>query len=216
VAYYPLDGSVADVADPSGAWDGVAVGVTPAEDRFGGSDGSYLFSGDRGYIAVTPPFKEDSPEFGQAITIAAWIQVQAEPREQDSWFDVVSFQPGSHILALDGAGHPIVGEQGSYACAYTAEGDVLDGGWHHLAMTRDDLTVRAYLDGVAQMVVSQNEPAGSHDHGLCDRKIEWSASMWIGGDSEYDEFFVGLIDDVRIFNRALTTEEIRELFDANA
>ena len=36
-----------------------------------------------------------------------------------------------------------------------------------------------------------------------------SSPLWIGGNSPFGEYFAGLIDDVRIYNRALTQLEIQ-------
>ena len=33
--------------------------------------------------------------------------------------------------------------------------------------------------------------------------------LWIGGNSPYGEYFKGLIDEVRVYNRALTQAEIQ-------
>jgi hypothetical protein len=33
--------------------------------------------------------------------------------------------------------------------------------------------------------------------------------LWIGGNSPYGEYFQGLIDEVRVYNRALTQTEIQ-------
>ena len=36
-----------------------------------------------------------------------------------------------------------------------------------------------------------------------------SSPLWIGGNQPYGEYFNGLIDDVRVYNRALTQAEIQ-------
>jgi hypothetical protein len=36
-----------------------------------------------------------------------------------------------------------------------------------------------------------------------------SSPLWIGGNSPYGEYFQGLLDDVRIYNRALAQTDIQ-------
>ena len=36
-----------------------------------------------------------------------------------------------------------------------------------------------------------------------------SSPLWIGGNQPYGEYFHGLIDDVRVYNRALSQAEIQ-------
>jgi len=68
--------------------------------------------------------------------------------------------------------------------------------WTHLAVTYDGTIVRLYSNGVQ---VSTLPATGS---------ISVSANqLWIGS-SVFNEFFPGRIDQVRIFNRALTLAEI--------
>lgn len=70
--------------------------------------------------------------------------------------------------------------------------------WSHLAATYDGTTLRLFLNGVEVRAVAAN---GS---------IVTSASaLHIGGNAIWAEFFTGLIDEVRIYNRSLTATEIQ-------
>ncbi|HWL32781.1 MAG TPA: LamG domain-containing protein, partial [Gaiellaceae bacterium] len=71
--------------------------------------------------------------------------------------------------------------------------------WSHLATTYDGSVVRLYVNGAQ---------AGS---------LPFSGSMAastgplrIGGNGVWAEWFAGLIDEVRIYNRALTASEIQQ------
>jgi hypothetical protein len=69
--------------------------------------------------------------------------------------------------------------------------------WSHLAFTYDGTTERLYVNGtqVASMAVSGaiNTSTGA---------------LKIGGDAIWGEWFSGLIDEVRVYNRALSAAEI--------
>src|SRR5882724_9543448 len=69
--------------------------------------------------------------------------------------------------------------------------------WTHLAATFDGATVRLYVNGV--QVASQAQTSAL---------APTTGTLQIGGDS-YGEFFAGRIDEVRIYNRALSAAEIQ-------
>jgi hypothetical protein len=67
--------------------------------------------------------------------------------------------------------------------------------WTHLAQTWDGSTLRLYIDGAE--VATQPSPG---------TLITSTGQVRIGGSS--GQFFSGLIDEVRIYNRARTAAEI--------
>jgi len=70
--------------------------------------------------------------------------------------------------------------------------------WTHLAITYDGASLRMYVNGI---LVKTTPASGA---------AAVSASpLRIGGDSVWGEYFRGLIDEVRIYNRALTGGEIQ-------
>jgi len=72
--------------------------------------------------------------------------------------------------------------------------------WNHVAMTFDGTSFIFYINGV-------HVHNGSHS-GNISSVIE---NLHIGGQPVYSNYFNGTIDEVRIYSRALSEEEIREL-----
>jgi len=70
--------------------------------------------------------------------------------------------------------------------------------WTHLAVTHDGTTLRLYVNGAQ---VGSRAVAGS--------LLTSSGALRIGGNSIWGEFFQGSIDEVRIYNRALSPGEIQ-------
>ncbi len=70
--------------------------------------------------------------------------------------------------------------------------------WSHLALTYDGSTLRLYVNGeqVSSRAVSGTIRRTSHP-------------LWIGGNHPYGEYFRGLIDEVRVYDRALDPDEVR-------
>src|SRR5262249_37489705 len=70
--------------------------------------------------------------------------------------------------------------------------------WAHLAATYDGATTRIYVNGT---LVTNKAQTGT---------ITTSTNpLQIGGDSLYGGYFAGRIDEVRIYNRALSVAEIQ-------
>ena len=78
------------------------------------------------------------------------------------------------------------------------------GRWYHAAATFDGKTVRFYLDG--KLDVSKEVPVNTATSPLAIGRI------W--GDYPDRSRFVGAVDEVMVYNRALTEEEVRQLYDA--
>jgi hypothetical protein len=70
--------------------------------------------------------------------------------------------------------------------------------WTHLAVTYDGAALRLYVNGVQ---VSSRAQTGN--------LVTSSNPLQIGGDSIYGQYFQGTIDEVRIYNVALSLSEIQ-------
>ncbi len=87
--------------------------------------------------------------------------------------------------------------------ALVSESVITDGAWHHIGLVWDKSYRYLYVDGaeVARDAVSISYPMP------CDGGLYLGASKTLDSGS----FFSGLIDDVRIYNKALSAEEIAAL-----
>lgn len=78
--------------------------------------------------------------------------------------------------------------------------DLNNGNWRHLVFQIDGNTQNLYIDGIldnSRTKVASTAPA---------------SSFTIGYHADANRFFKGTIDDVRIYNRALTGDEVRQLY----
>jgi hypothetical protein len=82
---------------------------------------------------------------------------------------------------------------------------VTDTNFHHVALTKTNTTVVFYLDGVAY-------PAGPYSS-----TFEFSSDASIGGRSDLQGYtFTGVINQVSVYDRALSGTEIAGIFDAGS
>jgi hypothetical protein len=70
--------------------------------------------------------------------------------------------------------------------------------WTHLAVTYDGSSVRVYMNGVLVRTKSQSGTISTS-----------TGVLRIGGNSISAQYFSGVIDEVRIYNRALNQTEIQ-------
>ena len=71
------------------------------------------------------------------------------------------------------------------------------GHWTHLAVTYDGSTYRLYVDGAE---ASRRSASGTI--------LTTADPLWIGGNHPYGEYFHGVIDEVRVYGRALGRSEV--------
>ncbi|PIV54789.1 hypothetical protein COY52_13015 [Candidatus Desantisbacteria bacterium CG_4_10_14_0_8_um_filter_48_22] len=90
--------------------------------------------------------------------------------------------------------------------AYTSAGSVLAGAWYHMAGTYDGSRVRTYINGIEKG--TSGVTSGSIDNN--------SGPLYIGKDVDGSGAFDGIIDDVKIYNRALSDTEIKATYQAKA
>ena len=92
---------------------------------------------------------------------------------------------------------------GGVTTTLVGSGDLLPGAWRHAALTHDGSTLRLYLDGL--------EVGAIPLPGVVD--VDPSISVAVGGQpiGAGSRHFDGLIDDVRILQRALTAGEVQQL-----
>jgi hypothetical protein len=195
VAAYGFDeGSGSSVTDASG--NGNTGSVSGATWVAAGKFGKALqFNGTSARVNVPD---SASLHLTTGMTLEAWVDPSTV---NGNWRDVIYKGNDNYYLeatSTNGSrpdGGLIAG--GSYADAYGTAA-LPANSWSYLAETYDGSNVRLYVNGT---LVATTAHTGS---------ISTSTNqLQIGGDSIYGQYFAGMIDEVRIYNTALTAAQIQ-------
>ena len=81
-----------------------------------------------------------------------------------------------------------------------------DGQWHYAVVTNDGSTLTLYIDGVA---VTSKSVAGSSPENTGTKPVRIGANSRV---TPPGNFFTGEVDEVRIWNNALTASEVANAF----
>src|SRR5262245_32466796 len=188
-AYGFEEGAGAVVADASGHGNSGSIdGATWTAGRYGRALEFY------GSATVTIP-DSASLDLRLAMTLEAWVYpTTTEPAWKDIVFKSVDmyYLEGSSPNAAPATG-------GTFASGpLHGPGALPVNTWSHLAATYDGATLRLYVDGVE---VARRAQTG---------KIKSSSrELTIGGDAHFGQYWTGRIDEVRIYDRALSASEIQ-------
>ncbi len=193
-AYGFNEGSGATVTDTSG--NGNNGTISGATWTTSGKDGNALvFNGANALVTIN---NSTTLQLSAAMTLEAWVNPGVV---SNAWRDVI-YKGNDNYFLEGGSGNgsvPVVGGTfGGSDVVLNGTGALPANTWTYLAATYDGTTTRLYVNGV--QVASQAQTGA----------IATSTNpLQIGGDSLYGQFFQGTIDEVRIYNVALTAAQIQ-------
>ena len=196
VAAYGFNaGSGSSAADSSAAGNTGSISgpIWNASGRYGSA---LSFDGVNDWV-TTPD--ASSLDLTNAMTLEAWVR----PTALGGWRTVVfKERPGGVVYGMfaDQAGSRPLGQVfiGSERNA-TGTAALPLNAWTHLATTFDGAVVRLYVNGVL---------AGST--AISGAMAASTGVLRIGGNGIWGEWFAGLIDEVRVYNRVLSAAEVQQ------
>lgn len=224
VAYYPFNGNANDLSGNNN--NGTVSGATLTSDRFGTANKAYSFNGTSNYISV--PHNSSLSASSTQLTISAWVKVNqftGSPNKAACILEKASgtsgdwgllyqdFDANNSIEKLRFGGYVWYSNTVLIAGLHT-ETVPPTNQWVHIVYTVDGNSgTNYYING-------ENESAGGNDPLLLSAN---TATLYIGKSgtingqfiyitgSNYN-YFNGSIDDIRIFNKVLTEDQIQYLF----
>ena len=189
------DGSGTTAADSSGNGNDGTIQGDP-QWVAGKVGGALEFDGDGDYVDCGNDAVFDITE---EITLSVWINANDILNgEHNCWLGkgdntyAIKHQSGNNLefFVYDGSWH---------ATNYTTDIASLNGDWHHMAGTFDGTELKFYLDGEMVLSSAFSGTIGTATH-----------SVTIGENSQATgRFFDGMLDDARIYNEALSQDQIQ-------
>ena len=201
VGYWPLDGNALDTSGNGN--NGTIVGGATAV--AGKVNTALDFNGTSGVVTTSGGIINTANDF----TMSAWVYVDAVTGT-DNIVAAYNTNP-TYQAALLNLNSTIL----AASIVNTANGDFCSGNvsysagqWYHLAFTKTSSNCSFYLNGVKE--VNDTTLTGTP---LASNVFRIGARNWGAADAD---FFDGKIDDVRIYNRALSADEIKQYYDATS
>jgi len=209
VAFWTADGHARDGAGKNHGK--VGPGVAFTADRHGNAKRAFLFNGRRGMVLIPDSSALDTDD---AFTLSAWINPKAYKTEKGSVCRLVTkwvsaYAHADYCLWLNTDGRLVLS-----LCAGNNKFDALysksvlpKNTWTHIAATFDRGAAKLYINGMlvaakVSTTVKRTDPA---EYNYDEVSI---GSRWDG--SKYT--LPGAIDDVGIWNRAMSAGEVRAVF----
>ena len=190
VAYYPFNGNAND--ETGNGYDAVVRGAQLTEDRFGQADRAYDFDGNNAYIDI--PNNAAPVDQG---SISLWFNA----RSADKWDRLFSMSrfgspPGTRLYIQLGEGETVGVHFLSTQMGYTG---IPFNEWNHVIFTWNDEAAKFYVNGGLVEEIDGGRPTNGR--------------VTLGSYGEgFKHFYDGLLDDVRIYNRVLSSDEVANVY----
>jgi len=203
VGYWPFNGNAND--ESGNGNNGTVNGATLTADRNGVANKAYSFDGIDDLINVGNPNQllNNPISYSQSV----WIYLFDSPvnfnsypiiskRHDDlgnDWATAV-FRSSQNIWFF--------ADDAYYSGATYAKSSTLSlGTWKHAVFIKEDNTFKIYLNGVLDVSIVDNHIMSGSSNDLV-----------FGAQLAWPQYYKGLIDDIAIFNRVLSQQEITSLY----
>ena len=209
VGWWPFNGNAND--ESGNGNHGTVNGATLSNDRNGFSNKSYNFDGNTNYILV-----EDSPKLQlNEISISYWVKTgntnpmylicKQNINDASNSNYVVQFNPlpsgaNTHRFHSSYNSCPNSSWQiNDYKSTFT------DNVWHNFISIVSLDSLKFYFDG--NLIYSSKNSSGKMT------ACNGSELLFGRGWNSYPYYFKGQLDDIAIYNRALTDQEVKQLYE---
>ena len=198
IAYFPFNGNANDESGKNNH--GVVTGATLTTDRFGQTNKAYNFNGTNNWIIASVP---QIPTGSNPRTISVWAKATPDPTRgvglvyyglpvnRETFAIMQNNSPYTWCVGTHGGGNGV------------DTGIVVDSSWHHVVASYSD-KLRIYFDGQLKGEATLTINTGF-------------SSLFIGASVDLisGQAYPGVIDSVRVYDRALNASEVNVLYQLN-
>lgn len=195
VGWWKLDETAGTTAADAGSSHHAGTPVGNPKWTPGAMGGALEFSGKGDYVDLGTAADFDITD---RITVCAWIKVNAFDVD---WQTIIAKGDTAWRLSRDQANNLHFACTGLWPEWARGSANVNDSQWHHVAGVYDGAEIRLYIDGKLDASAKTRGSINVNTY-----------PVWIGENAEHPgRGWHGLIDDVRLYNYALSQAEIENL-----
>ncbi len=224
VAWYPFNGNANDGSGNGN--DATNYGASLTTDRNGNANGAYLFDGNSNYMQL--PMRQVSIT---QWSVSAWLKT-------DTGGVIIqggNFGPypdvgiTNRINKTDGGfahGAEIRADGYGYQSGVQGTSNLADNIWHHYVgvwsgtygALMDSTQLSIYIDGVLVSAVYSTSVGhgGYSTDSRHNAPFSPSSNMIIGKHTSWGQYFSGKLDDIAIYNRALSASEVTSIYNGGS
>ncbi len=200
VGYWPFCGNALDESGNNNH--GTVNGATLTTDRFGNAGSAYGFDGQISHIKVS----DDSSFEGNSLAVSIWVKAQKYCRADKIRSDLIMKgipSPFNYqwVTQLEQDGKIRVQSVTSSENIFDTQDSISKNEWHNIIRNWNGSILSVYVDGVLKGSINTS---GS--------LVQGNGDLIFGGIAN-DQFFTGSLDDIAIWNRALSQSEISQLYN---
>jgi alpha-tubulin suppressor-like RCC1 family protein/Leucine-rich repeat (LRR) protein len=205
IAYYPFTGNANDVS--GNGYNGTVTGAVLSSDKAGNPNSAYSFDGINSYIDATIA---TIPQNNAPRTISGWFKTNSPNLTENNYSTIFNYGSLStaqrFALSIYSKGYlDFITASDLSNNDLEVQNNYLNNTWYFFTITYDGTKVSLFVDG--NYVDGKNITLNTINK-------TFRIGKRITGDT-YNEYFKGSIDDIGIWNRVLTTDEISRLYNDN-
>ncbi len=215
-AHYTFSGNATNLANPSVAT--TVNGAILSEDRFGAKNESYSFNGTSDFISTSTSIM---PLGSSARSFSIWVNFNKPSLLQDrvynDWTALIGYgnntsSCGAMNLLIDANNTPYAQATSinGNACTFVKSDTVLQNGiWQHISFVFGD-SLRVYVNGKLK---GKSTSIVQNNYNTIDNGIFYIGRMLNLVVPTQKYFLNGKLDDLRVYKKALTADEIKNLYE---
>jgi hypothetical protein len=209
VGWWPFNGNANDLSGNNN--NGTVNGATLTADRYGNANKAYNFNGINNYIEAP---SNTGLQLSAAYSIGLWFKSNIFNAGQYGYTLISKIQSSGWY----GGYETMIGEtnsiggvnhtgniNGNFQLPYSG---LSSGNWYSVIVTFNGTQLKLYVNGNIVNTVNQSGTLQTGNDPLRFGRR--------GGGGIYDQWFNGVIDDIGIWNRALTECEVKKLYTSGS
>jgi hypothetical protein len=200
IGYWPLDATAGTVAVDATSNGNIGTVNGAGWNASGRVNGCLVFNGVNNSVQINNPVVND-------FSIAFWVKT-SQTASTPQWYNGAGLVDGDAPENANDFGVALVGGKlgfgiGNPDTTILSTMSINDGAWHHCVATRQQATgvIELYVDGNLQASATVNR-----------NSLNASAHLLFGAIASGGGYFNGSLDEVKIFSRALSSNEVAALY----